>query len=157
MYEFFRFNRLFLFVFLIFIDQVSKYIIRSSGGFYICNEGIAFGIEIYEKLFWIIFIFIFVLFYFFVKKNYAMPAGRRELGIKSQEISKYRIFNISCLILVVSGAVSNLIDRAQYGCVIDFIDLKFFPVFNLADIFISIGATGIVYVLYKKNKADLAL
>lgn len=47
------------------------------------------------------------------------------------------------LVLVIAGAVGNLIDRAQYGAVIDFLDFRglFFPwIFNVADASISIGA-----------------
>lgn len=138
MYEFFRFNRFSLFVFLVFIDQVSKYIIRHTGGFYICNKGISFGVQISENIFFFLWL---VILSFFLYGLYR----------------KYFIHNTLYIILILSGAVSNLIDRAHYGCVIDFIDLHFFPVFNIADIFISIGAMGIVYVLYKKNKADFAL
>lgn len=138
MYEFFRFNKFFLFVFLILIDQISKYIIRHTGGFYICNKGISFGVQISENIFFFLWLVILSFFLYGLYK-------------------KYFIHNTLYIILILSGAVSNLIDRAHYGCVVDFIDLKFFPVFNLADVFISIGATGIVYVLYKKNKADLAL
>jgi signal peptidase II len=43
------------------------------------------------------------------------------------------------LIFILSGAASNMIDRTVQGCVIDFIDLKFWPVFNLADTYITIG------------------
>lgn len=138
MYEFFRFNKFFLFVFLILIDQISKYIIRHIGGFYICNKGISFGVQISENIFFFLWLVILSFFLYGLYK-------------------KYFIKNTLYIILILSGAVSNLIDRAHYGCVVDFIDLNFFPVFNLADFFISIGAIGIVYVLYKKNKADLAL
>ncbi len=54
----------------------------------------------------------------------------------------------ACL-LVISGGLSNFIDRLWYGCVIDFIQLHwnnlYFPVFNIADISISIGAFLLVY------------
>jgi signal peptidase II len=45
----------------------------------------------------------------------------------------------SGLALVVIGAVSNLLDRLQLGSVVDYIYLKGFSVFNLADAFIVIG------------------
>jgi len=57
---------------------------------------------------------------------------------------KYIIHNTSYLILIFSGALSNLIDRLHYGCIVDFIDLKFWPVFNLADAFITIGGIMII-------------
>jgi signal peptidase II len=41
---------------------------------------------------------------------------------------------------VMGGAVGNLIDRMRVGYVIDFLDLHFWPVFNIADIAITVGA-----------------
>ncbi|MGE5593527.1 MAG: signal peptidase II [Betaproteobacteria bacterium] len=49
--------------------------------------------------------------------------------------------------LVLGGAVGNLIDRVRVGCVIDFIDFRFWPVFNLADVAITAGAFLVVYAL----------
>ena len=42
--------------------------------------------------------------------------------------------------LVIGGAIGNLIDRVRVGYVIDYIDFHFWPVFNIADIAITIGA-----------------
>lgn len=41
--------------------------------------------------------------------------------------------------LVLAGAVANLIDRAEGGTVVDLFDLGWWPTFNLADVFITIG------------------
>ena len=41
--------------------------------------------------------------------------------------------------LIVSGIVGNLIDRIFYGSVIDFINFRFWPIFNVADSLIFIG------------------
>ena len=41
--------------------------------------------------------------------------------------------------LVIGGSASNLLDRVRLGHVTDFIDLRFWPAFNLADSFIVIG------------------
>ena len=41
--------------------------------------------------------------------------------------------------LVIGGSVSNLADRARLGYVTDFVDLRWWPAFNLADTFIVIG------------------
>ncbi|MEP7335882.1 MAG: signal peptidase II, partial [Actinomycetota bacterium] len=41
--------------------------------------------------------------------------------------------------LVVGGSVSNLADRIRLGHVTDFLDLEFWPAFNLADTFIVVG------------------
>lgn len=42
--------------------------------------------------------------------------------------------------LILGGAIGNLIDRIRYGYVIDFIDFRVWPVFNVADSAITIGA-----------------
>ena len=47
--------------------------------------------------------------------------------------------------LVIGGSVSNLVDRVRLGHVTDFLDLKFWPAFNLADSFIVVGV-GILLV-----------
>jgi Signal peptidase (SPase) II len=42
----------------------------------------------------------------------------------------------------LGGAASNLIDRVHHGGIVDFIDVKIWPVFNIADTAIVIGAGG---------------
>lgn len=44
------------------------------------------------------------------------------------------------LCLILAGALGNLIDRLAFGYVIDFLDFRVWPVFNLADSAITIGA-----------------
>jgi len=111
------------------VDQLSKYIVRHSGGFYICNPGIAFGINVPYAF--IITITIIIAAVILLRKN---------------ESRKFQILNSRFIILIAAGALSNLIDRLLYGCVIDFIDIKIshYPFFNLADVFITIG--GIIAV-----------
>ena len=41
--------------------------------------------------------------------------------------------------LVIGGSLSNLLDRVRLGYVTDFLDLRYWPAFNLADSFIVIG------------------
>lgn len=48
---------------------------------------------------------------------------------------------------IVGGALGNLADRARIGAVIDFIDPKFWPAFNLADSAIVLGILGFLYVI----------
>ena len=55
------------------------------------------------------------------------------------------------LVFIFGGAVGNFIDRLFYGYVVDMFDfcLINFPVFNVADIFLTVGAVmGIIYVLF---------
>ena len=54
----------------------------------------------------------------------------------------------SALLLVLSGAIGNVIDRAIRGYVVDFLEVTFirWPVFNLADIYVVIGACFILFL-----------
>jgi len=54
------------------------------------------------------------------------------------------------LTLIAAGGLGNLIDRARNGYVIDYIKFLFveFPIFNLADIFITSGVTVIIIWLF---------
>ena len=166
-------------ILLIFIDQLSKYIIRTSSGFYICNKGIAFGVVLPS---WLILLAIIAII---------SLIGLLILNLKFEIFNELRItkfinFKLNSnlkfqsaswrtnypLILILSGAISNLIDRLYYGCVIDFIDFRVWPasiaslarssyavasersiagwpVFNLADIFIC---TGALFLLIKLNE-----
>lgn len=64
---------------------------------------------------------------------------------------KHKPINYSW-ILVLSGAVGNLIDRARLGYVIDFLDFRVWPVFNIADSCITIGMIILVFSMFKSQK-----
>jgi signal peptidase II len=49
--------------------------------------------------------------------------------------------------LVIGGSVSNLIDRVRLGHVTDFLDLRYWPAFNLADSFIVVGVVILLATL----------
>lgn len=58
------------------------------------------------------------------------------------------------LILVLSGAIGNILDRVNYGYVIDFFYLHYkydynFPVFNVADVLVFVGGAWFMYLLWK--------
>ena len=53
------------------------------------------------------------------------------------------------LILLLAGAGGNLCDRARLGAVIDFLDFRFFPVFNLADTWITFGTIFLAIGIWK--------
>lgn len=59
----------------------------------------------------------------------------------SQQLSRTYIVAFS---LIMGGAIGNLIDRITLGYVIDFIDFRIWPVFNVADSAITIGAAIIL-------------
>ncbi|MEM4267214.1 MAG: signal peptidase II [Candidatus Woesearchaeota archaeon] len=59
---------------------------------------------------------------------------------------------------VIAGAsAGNLIDRILYGYVIDFIDIGFWPVFNIADSALSVSIVWIFYLMYKEERRDASM
>jgi len=122
------FQFLFLFLFLFLADQLSKYAFLENS---VCNKNIAWNISIapgFFYFFWLI-IFFFLVYYF----------------LRSEKTSEKL-----ALVFILSGAISNIIDRLVQGCVLDFIDLKIWPVFNLADIYITIGVAILIISQIKK-------
>ncbi|MBI5622752.1 MAG: signal peptidase II [Elusimicrobia bacterium] len=55
-------------------------------------------------------------------------------------------------LLVVAGALGNLYDRVAYGFVVDFLDFRVWPVFNLADSCVTVGACVLAWGLHKEDK-----
>ncbi len=102
---------------------------------YIQNPGGAFGLfSSYPSLFVVANILILLLLLYI----YRISGPHRS-----------RIFSIAsgCLI---GGALGNSVDRILYGTVIDFLDFRIWPVFNVADIAIVIGAGLLAYYLYQE-------
>ena len=111
----------FIFLILLAADQIIKSILSFS----ICNQNIAWSVPIAPAIFsfvWLAIVTVLIYIFFKTKKY------------------NQKIF----LIFILSGAVSNMIDRIRLGCVVDYIDLKFWPVFNLADVYITVGAVLII-------------
>ena len=53
---------------------------------------------------------------------------------------------------IVGGAVGNIVDRFHYGYVVDFIDLRWWPVFNVADSCISIGVALLLIASLQRDR-----
>lgn len=53
-------------------------------------------------------------------------------------------YAVVCLLAVVGGAASNVVDRLRYGTVIDYLDVPWFTVFNLADALITLGVAALL-------------
>lgn len=119
----------FLFLILVSADQI----IKSISSFFVCNKNLAWSIPTAPAIFYLAWlIIIFILLFLF---------------LKTENISQ-RIF----ITLIFSGAISNMIDRLRFGCVVDYIDIKIFPVFNLADIYITLGIIFLIAINLKKYK-----
>ena len=59
--------------------------------------------------------------------------------------------NSLALGLILGGAVGNLFDRMKFGRVIDFIDFRVWPVFNIADSAITIGTCLLAWSILRQN------
>ncbi|MDP2852101.1 MAG: signal peptidase II [Gallionella sp.] len=64
---------------------------------------------------------------------------------------KLQVGKTAALFFIITGAGSNFFDRLKYGFVIDYLDLKYFTVFNLADAMIVIGVTLLLFNINKKE------
>ncbi len=56
--------------------------------------------------------------------------------------------------LLLGGAAGNLLDRIQSGLVVDFLDFRIWPVFNIADIAICAGAGLLIYDIWQRRNED---
>lgn len=59
--------------------------------------------------------------------------------------------HIGAYVLIIGGAVSNLFDRMHYGFVIDYFDVAYFSILNLADVMIFSGVVWLLFLAYKKG------
>ena len=121
---------------LIFIDQASKFLIlRLFSQIVVYNKGIAFGFLASE--WWAIINFFILVVIAACLINPTRFCKQKWCGVKRKLPAG----------LILSGGISNFLDRLFRGAVVDFIDLKVFPIFNLADVFICLGV-GIMLLLF---------
>lgn len=120
-----------LIITLIFIDQLLKFFIIKFWPFLaINNKGVAFGFFTSEA--WIaINLVILILLIKFLSPG--LPKN-----------------------LIIAGGITNHLDRIFRGEVVDFINLKIWPVFNLADLFIVFGVI-LLSLQFFRQKAPIHL
>ena len=75
-------------------------------------------------------------------------AGFLVFKLKEAYLKK-ELVPLTIYALIVAGAASNIFDRVFYGFVIDFMYIQLFPIFNVADTAISIGAVALFVYLMK--------
>ena len=100
------------------------------------NTGAAFGLFRNETIF------------FILASCVAIIAIVRTLKFKIFYSNELSLESLS-LILILAGAIGNLIDRIRFGYVVDFLDFRIWPVFNIADSSITIGACILILSLLK--------
>ena len=72
--------------------------------------------------------------------------------------ARFPLSSKAALAVMFSGGLSNLLSRLKHGFVVDWICLEFmdFPVFNIADIFITLGAAAFVLTLFFRSDHERA-
>ena len=128
-----------IFFLLIFIDRFSKvYFIKklSLGNFFnlYLNKNIAFSLPIPFYILYPLLLFIIIFLFFICFKYY-----------------KQKNILIWPWSLIALGAISNVVDRIHYKAVIDFIDIPYFTVFNLSDVYIFLGVVILIINEFKSK------
>ncbi len=122
-------------VFFFALQAITRLIVANDVLPILCNKGISFGVEVPTIIFgglWIV--FIGVMYHLW------------------QSVQQESFLAQLPYIFIIAGALSNLADRFVYGCVVDYIRLVPWNVFNLADASIVIGAIMIVYASLVSHK-----
>ena len=145
----FLFLDILLFVVLVYLDQITKSLavtcLKDKPAFvlinyvfelhYLENRGAAFGMLQNQKILFVAIasIMLTVIVYMLIK----IPRNKHYFALEF------------LLVLVASGAVGNLIDRISLGYVVDFFYFKLidFPIFNVADIYVSVSCIFLAVLL----------
>ena len=109
---------------------------------YLENKGMAFGLMQNQRVFFVLTttIVFFVLIYFYLKT----PVVKKYLPIRI------------CTVFLTAGAAGNFIDRLLKGYVVDFFyfSLIDFPIFNVADIFVTVTFFVLILLIFFYYKED---
>ena len=139
-------------LFVVLLDQVIKYLVSANMHLgesqplieglvyltYVRNSGAAFSILQGQRwLFLVITPMVLAAIFWYMR---SISKGDRLLRF--------------ALALFCGGALGNYIDRLRVGAVTDFIDFRFFPVFNVADSCIVIGVALLGWCMLFKSKKD---
>ncbi len=144
------------FLVLVFLDQSVKYMVVQNmdlyesipiikGVFeihYIQNPGAAWGLLANRQLLFTVctaIVFIIGCYVYY----------------KCVQLDKYKDIRI-LLILILAGGLGNFIDRIRYKYVIDFLYFKWidFPVFNIADCYVTVGFILLLLIVFFKYKEE---
>ena len=168
-----------LFVLLIGIDQFTKHLatvyLKGTGSVslisgilelrYLENAGAAFSmLQNRQWVFYIITAIVLVIVFYIwgrvvssLKKYAQLKENESSSDVFKKKTFNNGIFLNYILIILAAGAVGNLIDRVRFQYVVDFIYIRLinFPVFNFADICVSVAAVLLVIFfifIYKDDK-----
>lgn len=140
-----------LVIVLVFIDQLSKILVESLMNLnqqitivpkllnfhFTYNTGAAWSIFSDQRIFLTILSLLASALFLYMMKNFSLK--------------KEKVYNIA-LLLIASGTIGNLIDRAlRPKGVVDFLEFGFidFPIFNIADTYLTIGVVLLaIYIIF---------
>ena len=141
-----------VFAAIVFLDQITKILalkfLLSKGSMdvlpffsltYVENTGSAFGLFQNANLFLLI-VSLLVLF--------LMVKWRKDI-LCLGNLARYGY------LMIFAGALGNIYDRIILGYVVDFLDFHFWPVFNIADSAICIGAAFIAFDILRAKKKEI--
>lgn len=142
------------------IDQLTKYLVLQNlelhqyipilgdafGLYYLENEGMAWGL--FQNCQWLFLIFTAIILVFLVVCYW-----------KLQKDARFQPLRV-CIVFLFSGAIGNMIDRIFHGAVrfhgavVDFLYIKLidFPVFNVADMYVTISVAVLLILLLVRYK-----
>jgi len=103
---------------------------------FVHNTGAAFGIFKNQTLFFIVVSILAVITIVIYIKKFSNISLAIKIG----------------LALILGGAFGNLVDRLCFGYVVDFLDFKIWPVFNIADSAITVGTFLLIVNLMTKKR-----
>ena len=150
---------IFIVIFIFFLDRVTKnyvmYISNNSFGseifsskylniLPIWNKGISFGLLSFDeiKLYNLLSIFISIIILILI-----------IIAFKNQGLRRF------LFLIIIGGALGNLYDRIKFNGVLDFIDFHVgnfhWFIFNVSDIFITIGIIGMILLELTTNKKQI--
>lgn len=85
-----------------------------------------------------------------ILKNNTDGMSEDDISLKKRGIREKQLLLFSFL-LILSGAVGNVIDRLSKGFVTDMFDFRIWPVFNVADIYICLGCILLFFCILKSE------
>lgn len=133
---------------IVILDQLTKFIVRQNFQLgqsisiiknifhltYIANSGSAFGLFKGYNLFFMLFSIAVIGIAIYSTKRISGDEKALQLAVG----------------LLLGGTIGNLMDRIFHGSVIDFLDFRIWPVFNVADSAVTISAIFLIILLWKK-------
>ena len=142
------------------LDAIGTDVVRLIPGFIhvtnIHNEGAAFSFLQGARWFFVALCVIFGCAFRHMHYEGELREKRKKKLTKFRKRLKW--YHILMAVIVLAGAIGNCIDRIVCGYVVDMFEFEFvrFPVFNIADIYITLGAIGLCICLLTERPRKAA-